>query len=67
MVKTWCHTKKDYKGTKHDRYPKMVQIDTIMSHLCCELGSLKNIQFLSDFLKEINIAKIFMAFPLEKW
>jgi hypothetical protein len=36
---------KDYKTIKHDKCPKMVKIDTIISHLCCELGSLKNIEF----------------------
>ena len=45
MVKKLCHAKKDYKRTKHDKYLKVVQIDTTMSHLCCELGSLQNIEF----------------------
>lgn len=66
MVKKWRYAKKDYKRIKHDRYPKMVQIDTTMSHLCCELGSLKNIEFWLAFLRGIDIAKNFIPFSSEK-
>ena len=45
MVKKWRHAKKDCKRIKHEKYLKVVQIDTVMSHLCCELGSLQNIEF----------------------